>query len=104
MNFYMAISIGNTDNKLSQREWSNFVNSVNDMLNILSDVHFFGGSSNWTPWQNVAWIVQIRETSDIRVINRRLTEACGRYFQTSIFTLRGEANFITEKMESEREE
>ena len=43
---YLVVSIGNTDNKLTQQEWSRFVHSVGELLQSYeTHRHFFGGMS-----------------------------------------------------------
>ncbi len=55
----VTIQIGNSDNKLTQQEWSDFVAKVRfDIRASGVRVHFFGGSANYEPWQNVAWVVE----------------------------------------------
>lgn len=59
MNITMAIQIGNTDNKLIQQKWSEFITTIN---NLIADkgitVHFSGGSSYDKPWQNACWVIE----------------------------------------------
>lgn len=54
----ITIQIGNTDNKLSQQQWSEFHHNADIVIrNYATEVHFFGGSENWKPWQNLCWVV-----------------------------------------------
>lgn len=93
MNIYASVSIGNTDNKLTQQQWHDFVAAVNDVLNRYGKIHFFGGASNWEPWQNVAWIVECAYTADISNFAVALEAIRKRYNQDSIFILEGSAKF-----------
>jgi len=88
-NRYAVISIGNTDNKLTQQEWNLFVAAVNDVLKHYGKIHFFGGASNWEPWQNVAWIVEVAYTADVSNFGAALDVIRQRYKQDSIFILEG---------------
>jgi hypothetical protein len=56
----LTIQIGNSDNKLTQSEWSEFVWAVRNILRGKANViHFFGGSVNWAEWQNVCWVAEV---------------------------------------------
>ncbi len=56
----VSILIGNTDNKLMQLEWSNFVMQTKDHIYQLAQrVHFFGAPPNWEVWQNACWVIEI---------------------------------------------
>lgn len=90
----IIISIGNSDNKLSQLEWSTFVRRIDSLVGAYQRRrHFFGGSENWQPWQNVAWWVECDE-DDARILKRRLTETKVKFQQDSIAWLSGEAELI----------
>ena len=92
-NIYAAVSIGNTDNKLSQQEWNLFVTQVNDVLKHYGKIHFFGGASNWEPWQNVAWIVEVAYAADVSNFSVALEALRVKYNQDAIFILEGSANY-----------
>lgn len=91
---YAVVSIGNTDNKLSQQQWHDFVADVTSVLNHYGKIHFFGGSPNWEWWQNVAWIIECRYVADISNFSVALEAIRKRYEQDSIFVLRGSPKFI----------
>ena len=54
----ITLQIGNSDNKLTQVEWSDFVGEIHCLIerDPTSQIHFFGGPQNWECWQNVAWV------------------------------------------------
>ena len=89
---YLVISIGNTDNKLTQQEWSNFVQEIDKVITEYGKVHFFGGASNWLPWQNVAWIIEV--DNHRLSLDRRLEEIRKKYNQDSVFLMVGDGLFI----------
>lgn len=89
---YVTVSIGNTDNRLTQQEWNRFVEDVIDYVGDAGKVHFFGGASTWAPWQNVAWIVELK-VSTIEFA-KRITDIRDKYKQDSAFILYGEGAFI----------
>lgn len=58
----ITIQIGNTDNKLTQQDWAAFVLMVRTtILKYCINVEFCGGPPNWERWQNVAWVINIKE-------------------------------------------
>lgn len=58
----VVINIGNSDNKLTQSEWSSYIDHMNQVTNEFTDrTHFCGGSSFDVPWQNACWVCEIRQ-------------------------------------------
>ena len=57
----ICIQIGNTDNKLTQQEWSEYIEAVYGICVYFGVVHFSGGSSAEKRWQNYCFCV-----SDVR--------------------------------------
>lgn len=56
----ITIQIGNTDNKLTQQKWSQFIKSINEqLLHHAINVHFAGGSNYDQQWQNACWVIEI---------------------------------------------
>lgn len=52
-----TIQIGNSDDKLTQKEWSNFVLNVEyHIQQYATQIHFAGGSHGNASWQNYAWV------------------------------------------------
>ena len=90
---YVTISIGNTDNKLSQEEWSRYVEEVDEILRTNGKIHFFGGAPNWMPWQNTAWIADILPENSTTVASR-LNATRVLYKQRSLFFMVGTPDFI----------
>ena len=89
---YIVVSIGNTDGKLSQEEWSDYVDEMGTVMNQYK-IHFFGGSSNWEDWQNVAWIVEI-PVKVINVIMAEISSVRKKYNQESAFFMVADGMFI----------
>ncbi len=90
----ISIQAGNSDNKLTQMEWSEFVDHLDTVLNAYETArHFFGGSVTWAKWQNVCWVFEIPSghyddlVTDIRQIREQ-------YRQDSVCMLAGDAEFI----------
>jgi hypothetical protein len=91
----ITLQIGNTDNKLSQGKWAEFVDK---MARRIEDeptvtVHFFGGPHAWAPWQNVAWVLLIDE-HDIPSLMEAVTVIRVEYQQDSVAWTEGTTVFI----------
>ncbi len=90
----ICISAGNTDNKLTQLEWSEL---VRDLSFAISDYevarHFFGGSETYAPWQNVCWICTIEE-QNIQELKNTIGKIRALYRQDSVFVLYGAGDFV----------
>ena len=90
----ITIQIGNTDDKLKQKEWASFVmNMHNAILRNCAAVHFFGGSTTWEQWQNVAWVVECNLDS-VAVLKIAVENTRRAYFQDSAAWTEGETIFI----------
>ena len=56
----VAIQIGNSDDKLTQKQWACFVLETRDCVERTCDhIHFWGSSVNYEPWQNVCCICEL---------------------------------------------
>jgi hypothetical protein len=54
------ISIGNSDDKLSQQEWCGFVNEVSEAIRgVANFMHGSWFSESAGPWQNACWCAEI---------------------------------------------
>ena len=93
-NVDIVVCIGNTDNKLTQQEWADFVSRVGDELKKYEVArHFFGGSSAWEKWQNVLWLCVISSEDMDRLI-AKLTHIRKDYHQAAIFFLSGDGILV----------
>lgn len=78
------VSIGNSDDELSQREWSNFCLAVNEaVFDQAPAVHGRWFSDPSSPWQNSCWCIELDE-GDARVLKPLLAKLAGKYRQDSI--------------------
>jgi hypothetical protein len=58
----VTMQIGNSDDALSQQEWSEFVARMDELVKAVSSaIHFFGTSSGEKPWQNACWAFDMEE-------------------------------------------
>ena len=94
------ISIGNSDDRLSQHEWSNFIRDVKTAItSSLAYVHGEWYSSLTSQWQNACWALEFNcdtlgSTDLIIVFRHNLSDIARRYEQKSIAWLEGETEFI----------
>jgi len=106
-----TVQIGNSDDKLTQKEWSNFVRDLErDFGKLMSEVHFSGSSPSNAMWQNFCMVAVVdevyiraglgwesfREYIDY-AIKPTLAVLCQRYKQDSIALTIGETVFIEER-------
>lgn len=89
----VVVQIGNSDNKLTQAEWSSFTTDVSlifDEPNI--KVHFTGYSPSSSPFQNACWVVD--GDGIVEHIKHRLVPLVKRYRQDSIALTVGHTEFV----------
>ena len=90
----VVISIGNSDNRLTQQEWFHYVDEVSWLISkSKAHVHFFGASENYKPWQNVAWWIEINDF-ELLHLKIHLKNVREYYKQDSVAMLEGETEFI----------
>lgn len=90
----ITIQIGNTDDKLTQVEWSAFVLMMKEsILKHCIMIHFFGGSTNWERWQNAAWVVTC-EPQRIEALKAAVADTRETFRQDSAAWTEGETVFV----------
>lgn len=90
----ITIQIGNSDDKLTQREWAKYVSTVHDLITeSCLTVHFFGGSENYAEWINVCWVLA-GSKSRIEYLRLNLPGIKKNFQQDSIAWTEGETKFI----------
>lgn len=88
----VTLQIGNSDDKLSQKEWNHFVKEVQCLIEKHTrEQHFFGGSPNWYPWQNVAWVFVC---DNLQPLKDALESTRKIFKQESVAWTVGETEFI----------
>lgn len=56
----ITLQIGNSDDKLTQERWAQFVECCQDAVQrFCKAVHFFAASEGSKRWQNAVWVVEI---------------------------------------------
>lgn len=88
----ITVQIGNSDDKLSQSDWCDFIKSTHSMIGHYADeLHFSGFSNPVAPWQNAAWVFTTYSPDNVK---EHLREACKKFRQTSIAWTVGETELI----------
>lgn len=60
----VTVQIGNSDDKLAQWDWAEFVKAVQRTVEVhTSQIYFFGTSIPTETWQNAAWVFEVDEES-----------------------------------------
>lgn len=91
----IIIQIGNSDDKLTQKEWSAYVKKIERaIIKHASEVHFSGFSVGDAPWQNAAWVFVPDPEGFTKYLPERLREIRTEYRQDSIAWTEGETQFI----------
>lgn len=90
----VTIQAGNTDDKLSQTKWAEFVHALDFEIRTKSQkIHFFGGPSNFMPWQNVAWILEVLP-ENLLFLRESVILLRQKYSQDSVAWTEGTTAFV----------
>lgn len=110
----VSVLIGNTDDRLSQRRWSQFVAEVTDLVdNATTTVHFSGLSSPSAPFQNACWTFTASkeyapswfdEDGTRAYLRDRLRQIAKEYGQDSVAWVEGKTEFLYAADQSETSE
>ena len=92
----VTIQIGNSDDKLTQLQWSNFVDAVDSAIAAFKgQPHFSGGSDNAKPWQNYCWVFLLEDDPLItESFQRQLADVRAKYQQDSVAWTEGKTLFV----------
>lgn len=90
----VCIQIGNSDDKLSQRKWAEYIARIDEVIaEDEYERHFFGGSLINVSWQNACWVIVMRE-EDMVYLFAKLSAAGTAFGQDAVAVLTGETRFI----------
>jgi len=93
-NTTVTIQIGNSDNKLRQVQWADFIEAVEKLLSKTAVViHFAGGSDPRASWQNFCWVIEI-PPERMPQFKASLLFVGSAFFQDSIAVTEGETLFV----------
>ncbi len=90
----ISILIGNSDDKLTQKQWAEFVGNTEFWVKkFCSTIHFSGGSTSNLPWQNYCIVFGVEENKEVW-IKENLLELKRKYNQDSIAWIDGQTIFL----------
>lgn len=88
------VQIGNSDNRLGQREWSEFIDALGNLLVAhASNIHFLGYSNPIAKWQNACVVFELREGMEMS-LTAELSDLASDFRQDSIALTVGMTEFI----------
>lgn len=78
------VSIGNSDDKLTQQEWALFFSQTALLLQRHAKVHGQWASEPASAWQNACWCVQVDTQTKAEFIKAELVGLADQFRQDSI--------------------
>lgn len=88
------VLIGNTDNKLTQQEWSYFANDVRTLIWVFEqNTHFIGSSDPFSAYQSGCFVFEMQEER-LEEFKHRLILFKQRYKQNFIALIVGNTQLI----------
>jgi len=92
----VTLQIGNSDDKLTQLEWSNFIDTIDKAISIFKGVpHFAGGSASEKPWQNYCFVFELDDDPLVtKSFQRQLKDIRVQYRQDSVVWVDGVNLFV----------
>ena len=89
-----TVQIGNSDDRLTQAQWHAYVDEIRTAIaESAVMVHFAAASHGDAPWQNYAWIFEIKK-SEVSQLIAALYRIRAAYSQESIAWTSGKVEFI----------
>ena len=90
----ITILIGNSDDKLTQKDWATFSRYIESAVKSMSpSVHFNGRSLPDDRWQNAAWVIEIEDDQAAR-LKEWIREIKAHYKQESVAWIEGTTEMI----------
>lgn len=90
----LTILIGNSDDKLTQREWAEYAGEVNSVVHdYQQSTHFNGSPGTTSPFQNYAWVIGCRK-DDYEDLVEELRDTARGYRQDSVAVVVGQAVMV----------
>lgn len=90
----ITVQIGNSDDKLTQVQWSAFFNATENIIHkYATEVHFTGASVSWSAYQNACFVCVCADymTDELK---KALSIEGKRFSQDSIAYSEGATEFI----------
>lgn len=90
----VTINIGNSDNKLIQQQWSDFVEKTREVVKkYCHEIHFDGGSKHDAPWQNACFVAVVEQQQKQSLCDD-LGNVREEFFQNSTAVTFGQTLFV----------
>ena len=94
-----VVCIGNSDDKLSQTEWAEYIDCVRALVAAYGKhVHFVGYTAPASKYQSATFVFEPYDGDEEQFL-WRLGAAVRRYRQDSAAVVKGETEFITPRQE-----
>lgn len=91
----VVIQIGNSDDKLPQKEWARFVAAMRECIGGWAKAtHFHGGSFPFEVWQNACWIVELLSDQELDQFRDAVSKVGKVFRQDSVAFMTGTVEFI----------
>lgn len=95
MTINVYLSIGNSDDKLSQLEWAKFITRIRaDIVNHASQLHGAWFSAPDSTWQNACWCLEFASEADMKRAREAAITIRRQYRQDSVAWAVAEPEFI----------
>jgi hypothetical protein len=89
------LSIGNSDDKLTQAEWSEFnLRVAAEVASYAATIHGAWDSNPVSPWQNACWCLEFDTAEDVQAARQAATEIRQEFGQQSVAWAVAETEFI----------
>ena len=96
------VAIGNTDDRLSQLRWHEFVGAVDTAVRRHGEpIYGFWVSPSAEPYQNAAWAFQPRTVADRDALRAELARVAGDFDQDSVAWNESETELLRPSGETE---
>lgn len=92
----ITLLIGNSDDKLSQKDWSAFFHEIDGFLREegAEEIHFSASSAGASPWQNACWVFTVQNDQDAANVLGEITWIRTKWRQESAAVMVGETMFV----------
>lgn len=90
----VVVQIGNSDDRLAQKQWSDFCAEIDRHLHANSRaIHFRGTSDGAAQWQNACWVISVEDGKVLELL-AEVAIIRENYDQDSAAVLVGDIEFV----------
>jgi hypothetical protein len=93
----VAVIAGNSDDRLTQREWSLFLEKLVDACADMGEVHFAGGPSTGAPIQNFCIAVELVGPASTESLKDKVADLARDFRQDSIAWIQSDSSDVLVK-------